>query len=115
MSEQVLKLRPRKDAYTPQSCHWTLYNPEDVANRLNKSIDEVDNVLEQTGFNKAVRIREEIIRWKTKLIEEQKQLAKGELALRKQIQANKSRQYQVEEMLINIRNILRMPREKEGK
>ena len=105
--------RSRKDACTPKSAGWTLYNPEDVAEKLNKPLSEVDRVLEETGFNKAVRIREEVIRWKTGLIIEQKQLASEEDKLRQQLKNIKGRQHRVSEMLCNIRNILRIPREKE--
>jgi hypothetical protein len=111
MSE--LKLRPRKDAYSPRSGNWTLYNPEDVAQKLTLPVPLVDKVLEETGFNKAVRIREEVIRWKTRLLAEQKELSRQEQELRAQLKKVTLRQKETDEMLINIRNILRMPREKE--
>jgi len=105
-------LVPRSTAISCRSAQWTLYNPEDVAKRLDKPVATVDLALEETGFNKAVRIREDVIRWKTNLLTEQKQIARDQQELRHKQLALKTRANQVEEMLINVRNILRIPREK---
>jgi hypothetical protein len=109
-----MKARNRKDATSPRSQHWTLYNPEDVAERLNIPLKDVDIALEETGFNKAVRIREQLIRWKTKLIAEQKILKHEEEDLKAKLKIIKSSQYETERTLRSVRDILRMPREKGG-
>ena len=111
MIEILNKPRPRKDAYSPLSANWTLYKPEKLAEKLNLPVEIVDRSLEETGFNKAVRIREEIIRWKTRLLQEQKELHKQEQEILKQLKKVRLRKREVNEMLTNIRNILRMPRE----
>ena len=103
---------PRKNAYSPRSAGWTLYRPQDVAEKLGRPLEEVDRVLEETGFNKAVRIRELLIKWKTNLIDEQRMLHKERQALQAQLKKVTQREKEVSEMLINIRNILRIPREK---
>jgi hypothetical protein len=82
--------------------------------KLDKPLAEVDLALEETGFNKAVRIREELIRWKTRLLAEQKELHRDEQETRKVLETITNRQYRVAGMLINVRNILRIPREKEA-
>lgn len=104
----------RRNAYTPRSAGWTLYRPQDVATKLNKPLDEVETALEETGFNKAVRIRELLIKWKTELLDEQRELAYEYKQVREQTLRIKRREKEVSEMLTNIRNILRIPREKEG-
>lgn len=112
MSE-ALKPRPRRDAYSPNSAGWTLYKPEKLAEKLNLPTETVDKALEETGFNKAVRIRELVIKWKTRLLSEQKELHKKREELQKEIKQVALREKEVNEMLVNIRNILRIPREKE--
>jgi len=107
------KPRPRSDAYSPRSVCWTLYKPEKLAEKLNVPVEAVDIALEETGFNKAVRIREETIRWKTRLIDEQRNLHGQHKQLHEEIQKVNTRIREVDEMLVNIRNILRIPREKE--
>ena len=105
-------LRPRADAYSPRSVGWSLYNPGDVAEKLGLPLEAMDLALEETGFNKAVRIREMIIRWKTELLAEQKKPDAEYQTHRLTMLAIKHRRRQVDEMLTNIRNILRIPREK---
>lgn len=103
---------PRKTQGGPLSAAWTLYDPSKLAEKLGLPIDVVDAALEQTGFNKAVRIREEVIRWKERLRREEANL-RGRLdeidAERRQV---RSRFMVVSEQLENIRNILRLPRQK---
>jgi len=60
--EVATEIVPRKNAYSPRSAGWTLYRPQDVAEKLGRPLEEVDRVLEETGFNKAVRIRELLIK-----------------------------------------------------
>lgn len=103
---------PRKNAYSPRSANWTLYDPKPPAERLDKAVEEVDLALEETGFNKAVRIREYLIKWKTNLLEEQKQLANEQRKLQEQLSRSRQRGKEVGEMLVNIRNILRIARGK---
>ncbi len=107
-----LILRSRSGAYSPRSANWTLYKPEKLAEKLGLPVDVVDTALKETGFNKAVRIREELIHWKTRLLDEQKQLSKERQELQAKLKAVSTREKEVSEMLVNIRNILRIPREK---
>ena len=102
---------PRRNAYSPRSAGWTLYKPDKLADRLGLSVDDVDKALEETGFNKAVRVRESLIKWKTGLLDEQKEIHKQRQALQKQIRIVAQREKEISEMLIQIRNILRLPRE----
>jgi len=111
----TMKPIPRSNAYSPRSAGWTLYKPEVLAEKLMLPVEMVDKALEETGFNKAVRIRELLIRWKTELISEQKELAKTRYELQEKLRRIGQREKEVSEMLVNIRNILRIPREKEAR
>jgi len=104
--------RKRKESYSPRSASWSLYRPEDLAEKINQSVDLVDKALEETGFNKAVRIREELIRWKTRLIDECKDLTKQINDLTKELKWLKIEMKYKNIMLENIRDILRISREK---
>lgn len=101
----------RKNAYSPLSSSWGLYNPNDLAKELNISSDKVHKALEKTGFNKAVRIREELIKWKERLRIEQRDLTKQRQKLQAELRQLNQRDQELREMLTNIRNILRLPRE----
>jgi len=104
--------RSRKEAYSPESSSWTLYRPEDLAEELGVDIGEADSALERTGFNKAVRIREHLIKWKTRLLREAKEITRTKRILREEVKKVNARERQVAEMLVGIRNILRISREK---
>ena len=106
---------PRKTAYTPKSAGWTLYRLGDLAEKLNVDVVSADVALEATGFNKAVRIREELIRWKERLRKEEAELDAERERLRKEHNAISSRLALVREQLANVRNILRLPRENPSK
>jgi len=108
-----LEIVPRGNAYSPKSANWTLYKPEVLAEKLDMPLDVVDIALEETGFYKAVRIRELIIKWKTELIDEQRKLHFKREELQKELSKVKQREKEVSEMLVRIRNILRIPRERE--
>ena len=110
----TLKPTPRSNAYSPRSANWTLYKPEVLAEKLDRHLDVVDEALEETGFYKAVRIRESIIKWKTDLIQEQRDLYFEREKLQGELCKIKQREKEVTEMLVRIRNILRIPREKEA-
>lgn len=103
---------PRSTAYTPRSAGWTLYRAGDVAKQLGVDEAAADAALETTGFNKAVRIREEIIRWKERLRGEERELQTRRSYLRDELAETNSRLKVVQEQLENVRNILRLPREK---
>jgi hypothetical protein len=107
-----MKAQPRRNAYSPNSVNWTLYNPEDVADELELPVHKVDIALEKTGFNKAVRIRESLIKRKTNLLIEQKELHKLEQRTRGELKKIQYKQYIIANTLVEIRNILRIPREK---
>lgn len=103
---------PRKAAATPESAAWTLYDPRELAQVLGLPVDQVDRALERTGFNKAVRIREEVIRWKERLRHEERDLRERLGALDGERDVIRQRLREVGEQLENTRNILRIPREK---
>lgn len=102
----------RSTAYTPKSAGWTLYRLADVADKLGVDVTAADEALEVTGFNKAVRIREELIRWKERLRAEERGLAAEKDVLRKEHARVCGRLSLVREQLENVRNVLRLPREK---
>lgn len=106
------KLIPRSNAYSPRSIYWTLYKPEILAEKLKIPLDVVDTALEETGFLKAVKIRELIIKWKTRLLSEQKDLHFERDKLQRELGKVSQREKEVSEMLVEIRNILRIPRER---
>lgn len=101
----------RSAAYSPLSAGWTLYDPGKLAEHLGIDIDVVHVALEKTGFNKAVRIREEVIRYKERLRKEQADLSNRRGVLLQEKAKVDQREREVREALENIRNILRMPRE----
>lgn len=102
----------RRTAVTPKSAGWTLYDPKPLADRLGLSVEEIDRALEETGFNKAVRIREEIIRWKERLRHEERDLVSDLADLHKRRSVITLRLSRVREQLESVRNILRLPRER---
>lgn len=108
----TIKAIPRSNAYSPRSAGWTLYKPEILAEKLKMPLDAVDTALEETGFLKAVKIRELIIKWKTRLLSEQKDLHFERDKLQKELGKIKQREKEVSEMLVEVRNILRIPRER---
>jgi len=105
-------LRPASEAASPLSANWTLYKPEVLAEKLGLPLEVVDKALEETGFYKAVRIREEVIRLKTNLLKEQKELTKREQELAKELKQVRRELYYLQRELTHLRNILRLPREK---
>lgn len=105
---------PRKTAYSPRSAAWTLYDPAELAAKLGLPVEQVDRALEQTGFNKAVRIREELIRWKENLRSEERSLLASLDTLRGEQRRIKARLAPVQEQLASVRNLLRLPREMPG-
>ena len=110
LKKQCIKRASRKDAAGPESAHWTLYRPKDVADKLNVPLEDVERVLEETGFNKAIRIREELLRLKTRLIKEQRLVSSEEQRLATEIRKVRARKNELSEQLGNIRDILRLPR-----
>lgn len=104
----------RATSYSPLSSSWTLYRPQDVAQKLGVPDDRAHKALEETGFNKAVRIREELIRWKERLRKEQNEVNMRREELRHELQKLNQRDAEIKDVLANVRNILRIPREAEG-
>lgn len=102
---------PRRTAYGPRSAGWTLYRIADLADKLGVDMVTLDTALEQTGFNKAVRIREETIRWKERLRKEERALMDEQEQHRAALKATGHRLGTVREQLANVRNLLRIPRE----
>lgn len=104
----------RSEAYNRgRSAHWKLYRPELVADELkawHRDPAEIDAALEKTGFKKAVRIREELIRWKTRLLAEERAItAEYEELNAKRVELRRRREI-VRYALVNVRNVLRLPR-----
>jgi len=77
-------------------------------------VERVSEVLERNGFIKAVRIREALIRWKTRLLDSQRAAALEERALRERLAEMVQERRERERVLLEIRNILRLPREEKG-
>lgn len=103
--------KPRSTAYSAKSAGWTLYRADELAQRLGVSEQNADRALEETGFNKAVRIREELIHWKERLRKEEKALADERERCLKDAKKLAERLSTVREQLENVRNVLRLPRE----
>lgn len=103
---------PRRAAQSPRSAAWTLYDPAPLAQRLGLPVEVVDLALEETGFNKAVRMREEVIRWKENLRREERGLLAELTDVNKRRHAIGLRLSAVREQLASVRNLLRIPREK---
>jgi hypothetical protein len=135
-----MKARPRRDAYSPTSAAWTLYNPRkfyeallrlfrdhvghlprevgvDVVNFILEHVNEdaVRRLLEENGFSKAVRIREELIREKTRLLAERKAVEKRRIRLERRLRATRRTSADLGRRLVLIRNVLRIPREDDRK
>jgi hypothetical protein len=108
----VPKPLPRKAQGGPLSADWTLYDPARLAEKLGLSVAQVDAALEQTGFNKAVRIREEVIRWKERLRHEEAGLRDRLEIIDAERTEIKGRLSIVCEHLENTRNCLRISRQK---
>lgn len=109
----VVKEKPlnRSAAYSPLSAGWSLYDPKDIAAELGLPVEVVHAALEKTGFNKAVRIREELIRWKERLRKEQAEITKEKSTIYRRLSMLTSRENEVRQQLENVRNVLRIPRE----
>ena len=60
-------VKPGKQPDAPLEQGWSLYRPALVAYKLDKDIKETDEILQDTGFYKAVRVREELIRYRIRL------------------------------------------------
>lgn len=119
-----MKGRPRSDATSPRSANWTLYRPGKVADMINGhawdrdillSVEETHRILEETGFVKAVKIREELIREKVRLIAERKRVERRRIRLEKRIRVTRRYSTELDRRLIMIRDILRVPREQPRK
>lgn len=104
----------RKTATSPRSASWTLYDPRVLAAKLGVDLLLVEAALEETGYAKAVHIREELIRWKERLRAEERDLQKEIKELERVRAEKRNRLGRAQEQLANIRNLLRLPREHLG-
>lgn len=103
----------------PLSPTWTLYDSSELLKDLQAytqgpfTLDQktLDDLLERNGFNKAVRVRMEVLAWKERLRIEEQNLKKVEAELRENLRKLQLRIAAVQEQLISCRNILRIPRE----
>ena len=107
------KALPRRTAYSSLSASWTLYDPAALAGHLGITVEAAHEALVHCGFNKAIRVREELIKWKERLRHEETALAAEAAELRKKLRQIADRKSRVDEQLQNIRNMLRIPREPE--
>lgn len=105
--------RSRKSAVSPRSTSWTLYKPEILAERLGIPLDVVDLALEETGYYKAVKIREDLIKLKTRLKDDSRCFSDHIETLQALVRHYKRRKIWVDHQLEDVRDILRRPREKE--
>ena len=101
----------RKNAASPRSAGWTLYNPKKLAETLELPLEKIEQALEENGYSKAVRILEELIKWKERLRLEERDLTLEIQELHQKLAKLKARENTIREMLVNVRNILRIPRE----
>lgn len=109
----MTKHRSRREATSPRSVGWSLYDPRRLAEDLKVDVELADWALERNGFFKAVRIREELIRWKERLKAERRQLTEEYESTKGKLIDINDRRIHVEDTLAGIRDLLRMPREKE--
>jgi hypothetical protein len=113
--------RSRKDSCSPLSASWTLYKPEEVQKKINEmvfgdmKIEEINKILEETGFNKAVRIREELIKRKVELGRDSSRIRKKINHHQSILDTLKKNLYMKELVIWEIRQALRIPRENKNK
>lgn len=106
-----MKHTKRRNATSPLSAGWTLYKSDVLAEKLGIEITVLDKALEETGFNKAVRIREAVIKQKEILRKRERELMFKEQELQQELTKVKAEHLHVSEMLGCLRDILRIPRE----
>ena len=117
----VRKGRPlrRKEATSPLSAEWRLYDPEQFIETLMGYVElqkgatkeDILRSLEVNGYSKATRQREELIKWKVRLQNELKEHAIAKRKLMRQISDHNNRMKAVALSLEGVRNVLRIPRE----
>lgn len=104
------KRHSRKYAMSPGSEHWTLYRPADLSRELGCDIGAVEIALERTGFKKAVRIREELIRLKSRLKNARRAAFEAAEAHRSLAKKEHVKMVNLDHQLEDIRDVLRLPR-----
>lgn len=100
----------------PLSSGWTLYDSSKLYEKLSAHCGffnqkELDKALEETGFNKAVRVRMEVLAWKERCRIEAQNLNKLLTEYRKQVKKIEERLEVLNDTLQQTRNILRIQRE----
>jgi len=98
----------------PLSADWTLYDPAVLAEKLSLPIEVVSAALVETGFAKAVHVRMELVRWKERLRNEDRDLSEELRRLDNSRRAIMARKAIVKEALEGARNVLRLPRDPSG-
>lgn len=114
-----IPLKRAEASQGPLSSQWTLYDSSILLEKLSGILppgcsplqEDLDRILEETGFNKAVRIRMEVLAWKERLRIEKQNLHAVRLEYLKVLKRINTRLHVVEEQLQNTRNILRIQRE----
>ena len=89
-----------------------MYKPEILAERLGVPLDVVDLALEETGYYKAVQIRGDLIKLKTKLKDDSRSCMRQIEFHAKLVRIWKQRKMSTDCQLEDVRDILRRPREK---
>jgi hypothetical protein len=115
-----MKAKSRKNIADARSSSWTLYNPEKLTIELNEvyennvDVHTVDQLLLENGFNKAMRIRESVIRSKCELITEVADLDIEIRSLENKLRSLRRERGTKHRMLVMLRNILRISRHDKG-
>jgi len=101
----------RKKSASPLSVGWKLYSPKRLAEALGLPVDKVDKALEETGFNKAVRVREYTIKRKIVLQKAVKEIEALINVKRRETYKLRQQAKALRNEVTGLRNILRIPRE----
>lgn len=101
----------KRAATSPLSQDWKLYDPKILADELGLPVEQVNAALTKTGYNKAIRQKEELIRWKCRLVNEYKDVSREIRDVYRHLKNLKDRRRNIEDTMENTRNLLRIPRE----
>lgn len=109
----------RSTAVDPLSSDWSLYDPRRLAKLLfgdasDNHVGAVAAALEKCGFNKAVRVREEVIRYKVRLMGEGRDLDRAIAQVSGVLKKLKAARAANAVEMQAARNILRLPQKEDG-
>ena len=113
----------RSGVSSPKSADWTLYRTSHFVQDLLdtfpalaeiESLDKkVEAILERNGMAKAIHIREETIKYRIRCHQELVELTKEERELLHKLRQVRNRKNHLTDVMGNLRNLLRLPREQE--